>query len=43
MKEDINALTCGIVSVLGCSDEAISAFLKWFMQKDDERYLEEIY
>lgn len=29
--QDINAPTCDIVSDLGCFDEAISKFLKWFM------------
>lgn len=43
MTEDMNPPTCDIVSVFGCSNEAISTFLKRFMQKDGERYLEEIH
>lgn len=36
MIEDINAPTCDIVCVLGCSNEVVSMFLKHFMEKDDE-------
>lgn len=44
MIEDINAPTCDIVCVLGCSNEVVSMFLKHLMEKDDEisRHLDEI-